>query len=66
MLDPKNGKAYTTLREVLGICPKGTKVTLATDQKTGEVKLGTSGETYLFSLANGGGVFLKEDEVTLG
>lgn len=55
-------REYKTTREVLGICPKGTKVRPATN-KEGKLQQGTSGETYLFSLPNGGGVYLKESEV---
>lgn len=56
------GKEYTVLRQVKGICPKGTKVKPITS-KDGELQKGASGETYFFSLTNGGGVYLKESEV---
>ncbi len=57
------GKNYTTTVEVLGLCPKGSKVKAS--NTNGELVMGKSGETCLFSMLNGGGVFLKDTEVEL-
>lgn len=56
----EQGKKYTTNREVLGICPKGTTVT--PNYKNGDLTKGVTG-TIMFDLPSGGCVFLNEDEV---
>ena len=57
-------KSYKTTVEILGICPKGTRVKPA--NQDGELKMGVSGETCMFNLTNGGGVYLKDTEVEVG
>lgn len=57
------GKNYITTIEVKGMCPKGSKV--KPSNRDGGLVMGTSGETCLFSMMNGGGVYLKDTEVEL-
>jgi hypothetical protein len=61
------GKNYITTVEVLGMCPKGSKVKPSSrgEGTTRTLVMGKSGETCLFSMLNGGGVFLKDTEVKL-
>lgn len=65
----EKGKDYITLVEVKGIAPKGTKIKPWTVKKGNgpetEIVKGKSGDTFGFNLVSGGGIFLKEDEVTL-
>jgi hypothetical protein len=57
------GRNYTTTVEVLGMCPKGSKV--KPTNRDGELVMGTSGETCMFNMISGAGVFLKDTEVEL-
>jgi len=58
---------YISKVEVLGICPKGTKLkvwTVKDNDNVHQPKIGATGR-YGFNLPNGGGVFLAESDVEL-
>lgn len=58
---------YKSKVEVLGICPKGTKLKVWTEKDDKGVPQPKVGKTGMngFNLTNGGGVFFNADDVEL-